>query len=461
MFEKILVANRGEIAMRIIRACRELNIKTVAVYSKADANSMHVQVADEAICIGEGPSTESYLRIDRLISAAEIADVDAIHPGYGFLSENAHFADVCESCNIRFIGPRSAAMNALHDKSSSRNLAKKAGVPVPPGSEGLVQTEQEALSTAKKIGYPVMIKAIAGGGGRGMRAAHNDVSLVKGYHTARTEAEKAFGNSGVYIEKLIENPHHIEFQILGDTKGNIVHLGERDCSIQRRHQKLIEETPSPLLDRKDFKGIRQKMGKAAYRIAEMAGYTNAGTVEFICDDSGNFYFLEVNKRIQVEHPITEEVTNVDLVRQQILIAAGEKLSFSQSDIVCKGHAIECRINAEDPFNDFRPSPGRIEMYYAPGGRGVRLDSHAYAGYTIPPYYDSMIGKLITYGKDRTEAMDRMSRALTEYMITGVKTTIPFSLAILQDPDFRRGNYTTNFVERLLGGARRELIQDKA
>lgn len=461
MFEKILVANRGEIAMRIIRACRELNIKTVAVYSKADANSMHVQVADEAICIGEGPATESYLRIDRLISAAEIADVDAIHPGYGFLSENAHFADVCESCNIRFIGPRSAAMNALHDKSSSRNLAKKAGVPVPPGSEGLVQTEQEALSAAKKIGYPVMIKAIAGGGGRGMRAAHNDVSLIKGYHTARTEAEKAFGNSGVYIEKFIENPHHIEFQILGDTKGNIVHLGERDCSIQRRHQKLIEETPSPLLDRKDFKGVRQKMGKAAHRIAEIAGYTNAGTVEFICDDSGNFYFLEVNKRIQVEHPITEEVTNVDLVRQQILIAAGEKLSFSQSDIVYKGHAIECRINAEDPFNDFRPSPGRIEMYYAPGGRGVRLDSHAYAGYTIPPYYDSMIGKLITHGKDRTEAMDRMGRALAEYMITGIKTTIPFSLAILQDPDFRRGNYTTNFVERLLGGARRELIQEKA
>ncbi len=461
MFEKILVANRGEIAMRIIRACRELNIKTVAVYSKADANSMHVQIADEAICIGDGPSADSYLRIDRLISAAEIADVDAIHPGYGFLSENAHFADVCESCNIRFIGPRSAAMNALSDKSTSRNLAKKAGVPTPPGSDGIVQTEAEALSVAKKIGYPIMIKAVAGGGGRGMRAAHNDVSLIKGYHTARTEAEKAFGNSGVYLEKYIENPHHIEFQILGDTKGNIIHLGERDCSIQRRHQKLIEETPSPLLDRKEFKGLRQKMGKAALNIARAAGYTNAGTVEFICDDSGNFYFLEVNKRIQVEHPITEEVTNIDLVRQQILVAAGEKLSISQSDVVMTGHSIECRINAEDPFNDFRPSPGRIEMYYAPGGRGVRLDSHAYAGYTIPPYYDSMIGKLITYGKDRTEAMNRMSRALSEYMITGVKTTIPFSMAILQDPDFRRGNYTTNFVEGLLGGARRELIQEKA
>jgi len=431
MFEKILIANRGEIAMRIIRACREMNIKTVAVYSKADANSMHVQVADEAICIGDGPSTDSYLRIDRLISAAEITDVDAIHPGYGFLSENAHFADVCESCNIRFIGPRSAAMNALHDKSSSRDLAKRAKVPTPPGSDGLVQTEQEALTVAKRIGYPVMIKAIAGGGGRGMRAAHNDISLVKGYHTARTEAEKAFGNSGVYIEKFIENPHHIEFQILGDTRGNIIHLGERDCSIQRRNQKVIEETPSPLLDRKDLKDLRKKMGKAALEIAEMAGYSNAGTVEFIADDSGNFYFLEVNKRIQVEHPITEEVTGVDLVKQQILIAAGEKLSISQSDVTIKGHAIECRINAEDPFNDFRPSPGRIEMYYPPGGPGIRLDSHAYAGYTIPPYYDSMIGKLIAVGKDRTDALNKMTRALSEFMVTGIKTTIPFELAILQ------------------------------
>ena len=461
MFEKILIANRGEIAMRIIRACREMNIKTVAVYSKADANSMHVQVADEAICIGDGPSTDSYLRIDRLISAAEITDVDAIHPGYGFLSENAHFADVCESCNIRFIGPRSAAMNALHDKSSSRDLAKRAKVPTPPGSDGLVETEQEALTVAKRIGYPVMIKAIAGGGGRGMRAAHNDISLIKGYHTARTEAEKAFGNSGVYIEKFIENPHHIEFQILGDTRGNIIHLGERDCSIQRRNQKVIEETPSPLLDRKDLKDLRKKMGKAALAIAEMAGYSNAGTVEFLADDTGNFYFLEVNKRIQVEHPITEEVTGVDLVKQQILIAAGEKLSISQSDVTLKGHAIECRINAEDPFNDFRPSPGRIEMYYPPGGPGIRLDSHAYAGYTIPPYYDSMIGKLIAVGKDRTDALNKMTRALSEFMVTGIKTTIPFELAILQDPDFRRGNYTTTFVERFLGGARRELIQDKA
>jgi acetyl-CoA carboxylase biotin carboxylase subunit len=460
MFEKILVANRGEIAVRIIRACKELNVRTVAIYSEADANSMHVQLADEAICIGKSPSNESYLRIDRIISAAEIADVDAIHPGYGFLSENAHFADVCENCNIRFIGPSSRAMNALENKATSRNLAKKAGVPVPPGSEGLIEKEEDALNTAKKIGYPVMIKAIAGGGGRGMRVAHNDISLIKGYHTARSEAEKAFGNSAVYIEKFIENPHHIEFQILGDNRGNMIHLGERDCSIQRRNQKIVEETPSPLIENK-FKDLRKKMGKAAMKLAEVAHYTNAGTVEFIVDDHGNFYFLEVNKRVQVEHPITEEVTGIDIVKQQILIAMGEPLRISQSDLVFKGHAIECRINAEDPFDDFRPSPGRIEMYYAPGGRGVRVDSHAYAGYTIPPHYDSLIGKLITYGKDRREAMDKMSRALGEYMITGIKTTIPFEQAILQDPNFRRGVYSTNFIEQLLGGGRRELIEDKA
>jgi len=460
MFEKILVANRGEIAVRIIRACKELNIRSVAVYSDIDANSMHVQLADEAICIGKAPSSESYLRIDRIISAAEITDVDAIHPGYGFLSENAHFADVCESCNIRFIGPNSRAMTALEDKAVSRLLAKKAGVPVPPGSDGLVGNEQDALSAAKKIGYPVMIKAVAGGGGRGMRVAHNDISLVKGYHTARTEAEKAFGNSGVYIEKFIENPHHVEFQILADTRGNIVHLGERDCSVQRRNQKLVEETPSPLLEGK-FKDLRKKMGKAAIRIAEVAHYTSAGTVEFLVDDHGNFYFLEVNKRIQVEHPITEEVTGLDLVKLQIMIAMGEPLRLSEKDVSFRGHAIECRINAEDPFDDFRPCPGRIDMYYSPGGRGVRLDSHAYAGYVIPPNYDSLIGKLITYGKDRRDAMDKMSRALSEYMITGIKTTIPFELAILQDPNFRRGVYSTNFIEHLLGGARRELIEEKA
>jgi acetyl-CoA carboxylase, biotin carboxylase subunit len=460
MFEKILVANRGEIAVRIIRACKELNVRTVAVYSEADANSMHVQLADEAICIGKGPASESYLRIERLISAAEVTDVDAIHPGYGFLSENAHFADVCENCNIRFIGPSSRAMNALEDKAVSRVLAKKAGVPPPPGSEGVVENEQDALTTAKRVGYPVMIKAVSGGGGCGMRVAHNDISLLKGFHSAKNEAEKAFGNPGVYIEKFIENSHHIEFQILGDSRGNIIHLGERDCSIQRRNQKVVEETPSPLIEGK-FKDLRKKMGKAAIRIAEYAHYTNAGTVEFIVDEQGNFYFLEVNKRVQVEHPITEEVTGIDIVQQQILIAMGEPLRISQSDVQFKGHAIECRINAEDPFDDFRPSPGRIEMYYAPGGRGVRVDSHAYAGYTIPPNYDSMIGKLITYGKDRRDAMHKMSRALGEYMITGIKTTIPFEQAILQDPNFRRGVYSTSFVEQLLGGARRELIDDRA
>ncbi len=459
MFEKLLVANRGEIAVRIIRACKEMNIRTVAVYSEADANSMHVQLADEAICIGKAPASESYLRIDRIVSAAEIADVDAIHPGYGFLSENAHFADVCESCNIRFIGPSSRAMNALADKAVSRALAKKAGVPSPPGSDGVVETEQEALAIAKRITYPVMIKAIAGGGGRGMRVAHNDISLVKGFYTARTEAEKAFGNSGVYIEKYIENPHHVEFQILGDNKGHLIHLGERDCSIQRRNQKVLEETPSPLFEGK-FKKLRDKMGKAALRIAEVANYTNAGTVEFIVDNQGNFYFLEVNKRIQVEHAITEEVTGIDIVRWQIMLAMGEPLKLSQSDFQPKGHAIECRINAEDPFDDFRPSPGRIEMHYQPGGRGVRVDTHAYAGYTIPAYYDSMIGKLITFGRDRREAMDKMSRALSEFLITGIKTTISFQQAILQDPNFRRGVYCTGFVDQLLSSARRGLIEDK-
>jgi acetyl-CoA carboxylase biotin carboxylase subunit len=448
MFEKILIANRGEIAVRIIRACKELGIRTVAVYSEADVNSMHVQMADEAICIGPAPSNESYLRVDRLVSAAEIADVDAIHPGYGFLSENPHFADVCEHCNIRFIGPSSRVMSALADKAVSRVLARKAGVPVPPGSDGVVETEAEALATAQKIGYPVLIKAVAGGGGRGMRIAHNDISLRTGYYTARNEAEKAFGNSGVYVEKYFESPHHIEFQILADTRGNTVHLGERDCSIQRRHQKLVEETPSPLIETR-FKDLRKKMGKAAVRIAQEAQFNNAGTVEFIVDDQGNFYFLEVNKRIQVEHPITEEVTGFDMVKHQILIASGEPVKLSQGDIHIRGHAIECRINAEDPYDDFRPSPGRIEMYFAPGGRGVRVDSHAYAGYIIPPTYDSMIGKLITFGKDRKEALERMNRALSEYIITGIKTSIPLEQAILQDPDFRRGVYSTAFIEQLL------------
>ncbi|MGY8649381.1 MAG: acetyl-CoA carboxylase biotin carboxylase subunit [Verrucomicrobiia bacterium] len=458
MFEKILVANRGEIAVRIMRACRELDIRTVAVYSEVDANSMHVQMADEAICIGPAPSNESYLKRDRIIGAAEIADVDAIHPGYGFLSEDARFAEVCESCNIAFIGPGSTVMNAFGDKQTSRELAERAGVAVPPGSDGMVDDEATARRVAKEIGYPVMIKAVAGGGGRGLRVAHNEVSLLKGYHTARSEAEVAFGNSGVYIEKFIENPRHIEFQILGDTQGNIIHLGERDCSIQRRNQKLIEETPSPLMA--DLPELRKEMGEAALRICREARYVNAGTVEFVTDPKGNYYFLEVNKRIQVEHPITEEVTGVDLVKQQILIAMGEPLRLTQDEVTFSGHAIECRINAENPFADFAPSPGRVKMYYAPGGRGVRIDSHVYAGYTIPPTYDSMIAKLITTGKDRREAIARMSRALGEYMITGVKTTIPFEQAVMRDPNFRRGKYATNFIENLLAN-RREMIERDA
>ena len=458
MFEKILVANRGEIAVRIMRACRELDIRTVAVYSEVDANSMHVQMADEAICIGPAPSNESYLKRDRIIGAAEIADVDAIHPGYGFLSEDARFAEVCESCNIAFIGPGSTVMNAFGDKQTSRELAERAGVAVPPGSDGMVEDETSARRIAKEIGYPVMIKAVAGGGGRGLRVAHNEVSLLKGYHTARSEAKVAFGNSGVYIEKFIENPRHIEFQILGDTKGNIIHLGERDCSIQRRNQKLIEETPSPLMA--ELPDLRKEMGEAALRICREARYVNAGTVEFVTDPKGNYYFLEVNKRIQVEHPITEEVTGVDLVKQQILIAMGEPLRLTQDEVTFSGHAIECRINAENPFADFAPSPGRVKMYYAPGGRGVRIDSHVYAGYTIPPTYDSMIAKLITTGKDRREAIARMSRALGEYMITGVKTTIPFEQAVMRDPNFRRGKYATNFIENLLAN-RREMIERDA
>ncbi len=459
MFEKILVANRGEIAVRIIRACRELNIRTVAVYSEPDNNSMHVQMADDAICIGGAASGDSYLRIDRIIAAAEVKDVDAIHPGYGFLSENAHFADVCENCKIAFIGPSAEVMKVFGDKQTSRELAEAAGVPVPLGSNGLIEDEADARKAADKIGYPVMIKAVAGGGGRGMRVAHNDASLINSYHTARSEAEKSFGNSDVYIEKFIENPHHIEFQILGDKHGNIIHVGERDCSLQRRNQKLIEETPSPLLETNQ--DLRAQMGAAAIRLAEHTKYINAGTVEFITDDEGNYYFLEVNKRIQVEHPITEEVTGVDLVKQQLLIAMGEPLRLSQDDIRLKGHAIECRINAEDAFNNFCPSPGRIEMFYAPGGYGVRVDTHAYAGYTVPPHYDSMIGKLITHGKDRREAIARMSRALNEFMLTGVKTTIPLELAIMRDPNFRRGVYSTNFIERMLSLSQHESVEKEA
>ncbi len=445
MFKKILIANRGEIALRIIRACKELGIQSVAIYSEPDIHSLHVQLADEAICIGPAPSPESYLKIDRIISAAEIADVDAIHPGYGFLAENAHFAEVCASCNIKFIGPTPNAIRLMGDKNSARDSARKAGVPISPGSDGTVDSEDEALKIARKIGYPVMIKAVAGGGGRGMRIAHNDASLVQGYHSARMEADKAFGNGAVYIEKFIVNPHHIEFQVFGDEHGRVVHLGERDCSLQRRNQKIVEECPSPLMT----EDLRKRMGDASIKLCESVGYTNAGTIEFLVDDAGNFYFMEMNTRIQVEHPITEEVYGCDLVKQQIQVAAGEHLSKHVLEARARGHAIECRINAEDPEKNFMPCPGNIELYYAPGGRGIRIDSHAYAGYPIPPNYDSMIAKVIATASSRSACIGRMSRALSEYMITGVKTTIPFQQAIMQNSSFRDGKYHTGFVEQLL------------
>ncbi|MFA6961030.1 MAG: acetyl-CoA carboxylase biotin carboxylase subunit [Opitutaceae bacterium] len=442
MIQKILIANRGEIALRIVRACRELGIKTLAVYSEADVQSLHVQLADEAICIGGPRSSDSYLKADRIIAAAEIADVDAIHPGYGFLSENATFAQQCESCNIKFIGPKSKSIQMMGDKSVAKDTVKKAGVPTVPGSDGPVENESEAVKIARKIGYPVIIKAVAGGGGRGMRIAHNDISFAKEYHVARNEAEKAFGNGSVYIEKYIEKPRHIEFQILADSHGKVIHLGERDCSIQRRHQKLIEESPSPFLTA----DLRKRMGKFAVKAAEAANYENAGTIEFLVDAKGNFYFIEMNTRIQVEHPVTEECTGIDLIKQQILIANGEKLAFDQADIKFEKHAIECRINAEDPARNFVPSPGTIGLYYAPGGHGVRVDSHAYSGYNIPPYYDSMIGKLICYGRDRQTAIQRTYRALSEYLIRGVKTTIPLHKAIMCDPTFIEGKATTAYME---------------
>jgi len=446
MFDKILIANRGEIAVRVIRACKELGIRSVAVYSEADANSFHVQLADEAICIGKAASSESYLKIDRVISAAEVADVEAIHPGYGFLAENAHFAEVCENCNIKFIGPPSSAIRAMGDKIAARATMRKAGVPIVPGSDGPVDKEEDALKIARRIGYPVIVKAAGGGGGRGMRVAHNDPALVKGFHTARTEAERAFSNSVVYLEKYIENPRHIEFQILADRKGRTVHLGERDCSLQRRHQKLVEESPAPGLP----SDLRKKMGKAAVKAAQAVGYVNAGTIEFLYnEEKKEFYFIEMNTRIQVEHPVTEEVTGIDIVKEQIRIAAGEELGYDQKDIQFTKHAIECRINAEDPFNNFQPCPGRIEFMHVPGGLGVRVDKHVYSGYTIPPYYDSMLAKLICYGPDRKTALDRMSRALDEFIIRGVKTTIPLHKVILKDPNFRRGRYSTAFIERLM------------
>jgi len=445
MFKKILIANRGEIALRIIRACKELGIRTVAVYSEPDQHSLHVQLADEAICIGPAAGSDSYLKIDRIISAAEIADADAIHPGYGFLAENAHFAEVCESCNIKFIGPSASAIRLMGDKNSARECARQAGVPISPGSDGTVDSENEAIKIARKIGYPVMIKAVAGGGGRGLRIASNEGSLVQGYHAARMEADKAFGNGAVYIEKFIINPHHIEFQIFGDEHGQVVHLGERDCSLQRRNQKIVEECPSPLMT----PDLREKMGKASIKLAQNVGYANAGTIEYLVDDAGNFYFMEMNTRIQVEHPITEEVYGCDLVKQQIQVAAGENLSDYVVNAKPRHHAIECRINAEDPAKNFQPCPGQIELYYAPGGHGIRIDSHAYAGYPIPSNYDSMIAKVIATASSRQACISRMSRALGEYMITGIKTTIPFQQAIMQTAEFRAGKYHTGFVEKLL------------
>ena len=445
MFEKILIANRGEIALRVVRACREMSIKSVAVYSEADESSLHARFADEAICIGAAPSKDSYLHIPSIISAAEICDVEAIHPGYGFLAENAHFAEICESCNIKFIGPSPSSIMMFGDKSKARQIMKESGIPVLPGSEGNIETHDEAVKVARKIGYPVMVKAARGGGGRGLRVAHNDISLANAFLAARSEAEAAFGNSDIYIEKQLEHPRHIEFQILADGHGKILHLNERDCTIQRRHQKLIEESPSPAVDGK----LRARMGRTAIKVAEIAGYESAGTVEFLLDKKGNYYFLEMNTRIQVEHPITEVVTQIDIVKEQIRIAGGKKLKFDQKDIQIHGHAIECRINVEDPFRDFAPSPGRITDYFPPGGPGIRIDSHVYSGYEIPNYYDSMVAKVITVGRLRETAIMRMQRALDEYIIGGVKTTLPFHRKVLADPRFRKGRYTTSFVDEFL------------
>ena len=444
MFGKILIANRGEIALRIIRACKELGVKTVLVYSEADATSLPVQLADEAVCIGPASPAESYLNYRQIISTAEICDVDAIHPGYGFLAENADFAEICESCNIEFIGPKPDQIIGMGDKASARKKMRSAGVPVTPGSKGLITDEKEAQKIANEIGYPVIVKATAGGGGRGMRIAHNNASLIQGFHAARSEAEAAFGNGACYIEKYINNPRHIEFQILADKHGNVIHLGERDCSIQRRHQKLIEETHSPVLSAK----LRASMGAAAIKAAHAVKYSNAGTVEFLLSSDGSFYFMEMNTRIQVEHPITEQLTGIDLIKAQIRIATGEKLPWKQKDVTFKGHCIECRINAENPFRNFAPSPGLVDTFIPPGGLGIRIDSHVYSGYKIPPNYDSMIAKLIVTAETREEAIARCKRALDEFYISGVKTSIPLLKFILCRGDFKSGKYDTGYIEKV-------------
>ena len=447
LFKKILIANRGEIALRIIRACKEMDIATVAVYSEADKDSLHVKYADEAFCIGPAPSNRSYLNIPNIISAALVAGVDAIHPGYGFLAENAYFAEICETHQIKFIGPSPITIEKMGDKAIARDTVKAAGVPIVPGVEGTISNDEQALAVAKEIGYPVIIKASAGGGGRGMRVAQNNQDLLKEWKAAQREAEAAFGNGEVYIEKYIEEPRHIEFQILADDYGNVVHLGERDCSVQRRHQKVIEESPSVALTPE----LRERMGQAAVIAAKSANYSSAGTVEFLLDKHGNFYFIEMNTRIQVEHPVTELVTGLDLIKEQIRLAAGEELGLTQEDVKITGWAIECRINAEDPAKNFMPSPGTIKVYEAPGGPGIRIDSIVYPGYTIPPHYDSMVAKIIAWGTDREEAIKRMLRALDEYNIEGVKTTIPFQKKVLNNAFFRKGEFYTNFIQRRILG----------
>ncbi|HET9372573.1 MAG TPA: acetyl-CoA carboxylase biotin carboxylase subunit [Vicinamibacterales bacterium] len=447
LFNKILIANRGEIALRVICACRELGIKTVAVYSEADEHSLHVRFADEDVCIGPARSLNSYLNVPAIISAAEITGADAIHPGYGFLSESAYLAEVCEACHIKFIGPFPNVIRLMGDKARARRAMKKAGVPVLPGSEGPVQSEEQALNVAKELGYPVIIKAVAGGGGRGMRVIRAGEELPKAFKTAMREAEAAFGVGDVYIEKYVDSPRHIEIQVLGDHHGNVIHLGERECSIQRRHQKLIEEAPSPVMSEKQ----RRRLGATVVDAAKAVQYTNAGTFEFLLDPSGHFYFLEANTRLQVEHPVTEFVTGVDIVKEQIRIAAGQRLSARQSDIEIRGHAIECRVNAEDP-ETFTPSPGLIQAFSVPGGPGVRVDTFAHSDCMVSPYYDSLIAKIITYGRDRREAIARMRRTLEMTVVEGIKTSIPLHLKILADEDFLAGKMSTSFMERFMDAA---------